>query len=73
MLEDFDGDVTTHLALSILEQQVLSLHGYHQGSSGNMAEKLLAISVIFEKGVRPVFKDSELNARASRGSRDATK
>lgn len=73
MLEDFNGEITPHLTLSILQQQALSLHGYHQGGSGNMAEKLSAISVIFEKGVRPVIKDDEPNTRASRGYGDATK
>jgi hypothetical protein len=57
MLKDLVGEIAPHLTLSILQQQALSLHGYHQGGSGNMAEKLSAISVIFEKGVRPVIKD----------------
>jgi hypothetical protein len=65
MLKDLVGEIAPHLTLSILQQQALSLHGHHRGGSGNMAEKLSAISVIFEKGVRPVIKDGEPNTRAS--------
>lgn len=40
MSKGMPREIAPHLTLSILQQQVMSLHGYHKGGSGSIAEKL---------------------------------